>query len=138
MVKVPFNEALYERNYCGSIVCPTSRALVRDALAVWVQQQLDAGKTLADVTAYLKTFDKQDRYDVDGDGDFNEPDGFIDDFQIVHAAATRRRRPAAGDGRDLQPSLVRRTFRPAAPAGSRASTSARCARGARLDGGTAR
>ncbi len=84
-VKVPFNEALYGRNYCGSIVCPTSRALVRDALAVWVQQQLDSGKTLAEITAYLKTFDNQDRYDIDGDGNFNEPDGFIDHFQIVHA-----------------------------------------------------
>jgi len=84
-VKVPFNEALYGRNYCGSIVCPTSRALVRDALAVWVQQQLDSGKTLAEITAYLKTFDNQDRNDIDGDGNFNEPDGFIDHFQIVHA-----------------------------------------------------
>ena len=26
-----------------------------------------------------------DRYDYDGDGDFNEPDGYIDHFQIVHA-----------------------------------------------------
>jgi len=36
-VKVPFNEALYGRNYCGSIVCNTSTALVRDALAVWAK-----------------------------------------------------------------------------------------------------
>ena len=39
-VKVPFNEALYGRNYCGSIVCNTSKALVRDALAVWVDTKL--------------------------------------------------------------------------------------------------
>ena len=26
-----------------------------------------------------------DRYDYDGDGNFNEPDGYIDHFQIVHA-----------------------------------------------------
>ncbi len=44
-VKVPFNEALYGRNYCGDIVCNSTKALVRDAMAVWVQQQLDAGKT---------------------------------------------------------------------------------------------
>ena len=37
-VKVPFNEALYGRNYCGGIVCNTTKALVRDALAVWVKQ----------------------------------------------------------------------------------------------------
>ena len=34
---------------------------------------------------YLKTFDVQDRYDFDGDGDFREPDGYIDHFQVVHA-----------------------------------------------------
>ena len=39
-VKVPFNEALYGRNYCGSIVCDTSKALVRDALAMWVDAQM--------------------------------------------------------------------------------------------------
>jgi immune inhibitor A len=37
------------------------------------------------VTADLKTFDQYDRYDFDGDGNFNEPDGYIDHFQIVHA-----------------------------------------------------
>lgn len=84
-VKVPFNEATYGRNYCGSIVCATSRALVRDALAMWVEGQLDAGQTMAQIQDYLKTFDYQDRYDLDGDGNFREPDGFIDHFQIVHA-----------------------------------------------------
>ena len=39
----------------------------------------------AEVNAELATFDKWDRYDFDGDGDFNEPDGYIDHFQIVHA-----------------------------------------------------
>ena len=40
---------------------------------------------MPEIVTYLKTFDHQDRYDVDADGDFNEPDGFIDHFQIVHA-----------------------------------------------------
>jgi len=92
-VKVPFNEALYGRNYCGSIVCNTSTALVRDALAVWVKSQLDAGKKMPEIQAYLKTFDQQDRYDIDGDGNFNEPDGVIDHFQIVHAGGDE----ASGD-----------------------------------------
>ena len=35
----------------------------------------------------------QDRYDVDGDGNYEEPDGFIDHFQIVHAGGDE----AAGD-----------------------------------------
>jgi immune inhibitor A len=92
-VKVPFNEALYGRNYCGDIVCNTSKALVRDALAVWVDNQLKSGQTMEQVRAYLKTFDQQDRYDIDGDGNFDEPDGVIDHFQIVHAGGDE----AAGD-----------------------------------------
>ena len=92
-VKVPFNEALYGRNYCGDIVCNTSQALVRDAMAVWVKQQLDLGKTTAQIADYLKTFDVWDRYDLDGDGNFNEPDGYIDHMQIVHAGGDE----AAGD-----------------------------------------
>ena len=39
----------------------------------------------AEVNAELATFDKWDRYDFDGDGNFNESDGYIDHFQIVHA-----------------------------------------------------
>ena len=30
-----------------------------------------------------------DRYDFDGDGDFNEPDGYIDHFQAIHAGERR-------------------------------------------------
>ncbi len=36
---MPFNEALYGRDYCGGIVCATTKALARDAMAVWVQQR---------------------------------------------------------------------------------------------------
>jgi immune inhibitor A len=84
-VKVPFNQALYGRNYCGDIVCDSTKALVRDAMAVWVDNQMKAGQSMAQIKAYLKTFDIADRYDNDGDDNYNEPDGFIDHFQIVHA-----------------------------------------------------
>ena len=84
-VRVPFNEARYGRNYCGDIICATTWFLVRDALAFWVEQQLADGWTLQQATDYLKTFDSWDRYDHDGDGNFDEPDGYIDHFQIVHA-----------------------------------------------------
>ena len=40
--------------------------------------------------AYLAQFDVWDRYDADGDGNFNEPDGYIDHFQAVHAGTARR------------------------------------------------
>jgi immune inhibitor A len=92
-VKVPFNEALYGRNYCGDIVCNTSKALVRDAMAIWVQQQVDRGMTAREIADYLKAFDVWDRYDLDGDGNFSEPDGYIDHMQIVHAGGDE----AAGD-----------------------------------------
>ena len=39
----------------------------------------------AQINAYLAQFDVWDRYDYDGDGNFNEPDGYIDHFQSVHA-----------------------------------------------------
>ena len=84
-VKVPFNEARYGRDFCGGHVCNNTWFLVRDALAEWTQSKLDAGWTMERIQAYLKTFDHQDRYDFDGDGDFNEPDGYIDHFQVVHA-----------------------------------------------------
>ncbi len=84
-VKVPFNEARYGRDACGDIVCNNTWFLIRDALAFWTQEQLDAGMSMKQIRAYLATFDHQDRYDIDGDGNFNEPDGFIDHFQIVHA-----------------------------------------------------
>ena len=87
-VKVPFNEARYGRDYCGDITCNNTWFLIRDALAVWTQQRLDAGWTMEMVQDYLKTFDHQDRYDFDGDGDFNEPDGYIDHFQIVPVSYT--------------------------------------------------
>ena len=92
-VKVPFNEARYGRDFCGGIVCNNTWFLIRDAMSIWVKGQLDAGKTIPEIQTYLKTFDKADRYDADGDGNFDEPDGFIDHFQIVHAGGDQ----AAGD-----------------------------------------
>ena len=47
--------------------------------------QLAAGRTPAQIAAEMQSFDVWDRYDYDGDGNFNEPDGYIDHFQIVHA-----------------------------------------------------
>ena len=38
-----------------------------------------------EIKAYLAQFDKVDRYDYDSDGNFNEPDGYIDHFQAIHA-----------------------------------------------------
>ncbi|RKG66157.1 M6 family metalloprotease domain-containing protein [Corallococcus sp. CA054B] len=85
-VKVPYNAARYGNNLCGSSSCSNSVwPLISDAIKAWTNTQLAAGKTPAEIKAYLDTFDTWDRYDYDGDGNFDEPDGYIDHFQIVHA-----------------------------------------------------
>ena len=97
-VKVRYNEARYGRsgddpddangddpNVCGSNICNTSYDLVRDAANQWVADQEARGRTKAQIVEELKTFDQWDRYDFDADGNFNESDGYLDHFQIVHA-----------------------------------------------------
>jgi immune inhibitor A len=84
-VTVPFNEANYGSNYCGGIVCARTWLFVRDSLNAWYAGQIASGKTAAQVDDYLKKFDVWDRYDYDGDGNFDEPDGYIDHFQSIHA-----------------------------------------------------
>ncbi|MBB4738482.1 immune inhibitor A [Actinoplanes octamycinicus] len=97
-VKVKYNEARYGRSnddpkdangddpaVCASSNCTNVWQLVRDAVTQWYADQIAAGKTPAEVKADLATFDQYDRYDFDGDGNFNEPDGYLDHFQIVHA-----------------------------------------------------
>jgi immune inhibitor A len=83
--QVPFDTAFYGRDYCGSIVCPTTWYFVQDTAAAWYQSQIDAGMTADQIDDYLSKFDVWDRYDHDGDGDFDEADGYIDHFQAVHA-----------------------------------------------------
>ncbi|MET8977926.1 immune inhibitor A domain-containing protein [Streptomyces sp. NPDC004539] len=80
-VKVPYNEARYGTNKCDNCIWD----LVRDGLDAWVGQQRAVGRTPAQIQADTARFDQWDRYDHDGDGDFNEPDGYIDHFQIVKA-----------------------------------------------------
>ena len=58
---------------------------IDDTAEAWLQAQRDKGMTDAEIGDYLQTYDKWDRYDHDGDGDFAEPDGYIDHFQAIHA-----------------------------------------------------
>ena len=83
-VEVPYNAAHYGRDYCGSIVCAQTWAFVNDSVDTWYNEQV-ADMTPAEVNDYLAQFDVWDRYDMDGDGNFDEPDGYIDHFQSVHA-----------------------------------------------------
>lgn len=84
-VQVPYNEANYGSNYCGYFFCARTWLFVRDSVEAWYNTQLAAGKSSAEINAYLSKFDVWDRYDYDGDGNFNEPDGYIDHFQSIHA-----------------------------------------------------
>jgi immune inhibitor A len=58
---------------------------IQDSLDAWYADQLADGKTPAEIDDYLNQFDVWDRYDWDGDGNFDEADGYIDHFQSVHA-----------------------------------------------------
>ena len=90
-VQVPYNEARYGTNDCNrdgdtdddvdSIVCSTVWTFVQESANAFATQFA----TTAELNAYLAQFDVWDRYDHDGDGDFDEPDGYIDHFQAVHA-----------------------------------------------------
>ena len=87
-VQVPFNQARYGRSDgypCPTNVCSNTWALVRDAANNWYDSQIAAGRSADDIKTELQQFDVWDRYDFDNDGNFNEADGYLDHFQIVHA-----------------------------------------------------
>ncbi|MER6591701.1 immune inhibitor A domain-containing protein [Micromonospora purpureochromogenes] len=82
-VKVPYNEARYGSNAISE--ADGYWNFVKDTATSWYNAQVAAGKTQAQIKEYLAQFDIWDRYDFDGDGNFNEADGYIDHFQAVHA-----------------------------------------------------
>jgi immune inhibitor A len=57
---------------------------LKDSVNGWYNAQIAAGKAPAQINEYLSQFDKHDRYDYNGNGNFDEPDGYIDTFQSVH------------------------------------------------------
>ena len=58
---------------------------LQDSVDGWYNNMLADGMTPAEIDDYLSQYDVWDRYDWDGDGNFNEPDGYIDHFQSIHA-----------------------------------------------------
>ncbi|MHA7280918.1 immune inhibitor A domain-containing protein [Arthrobacter sp. MDT2-2] len=80
-VTVPYNSASYGETESQADMT----RFVQDAANAWYDSQVAAGKTPAEIDAYLATFDQWDRYDFDKDGDFDEADGYIDHFQAIHA-----------------------------------------------------
>ena len=86
-VSVERPESYYGANLVGGVEDPERMAeFIQDSADSWFTAQL-AGRTDAQVKAYLAQYDVWDRYDADGDGNYNEPDGYIDHFQAIHAGA---------------------------------------------------
>lgn len=79
-IKVSNNAAYYGDD-------PDSNAwyFIKDTIEGWYDEQIDSGMSDDEINDYLSNFDKRDRYDYDGDGIFDEPDGYIDTFQSVHS-----------------------------------------------------
>ncbi|MFC7492687.1 MULTISPECIES: M6 family metalloprotease domain-containing protein [unclassified Nocardioides] len=83
-VQVPHAEAFYS-DEDGFENQPEMTAFIGDSANAWYDARIGAGMTDAQIKDYLAEYDVWDRYDIDGDGDFNESDGYIDHFQAVHA-----------------------------------------------------
>ncbi|WP_243074297.1 immune inhibitor A domain-containing protein [Microbacterium sp. SS28] len=82
-VTVPGNASTYGDNAVEDF--GGAWKFIQDSGNAWYAAQKTAGKTDAQINAELASFDVWDRYDADGDGDFDEPDGYLDHFQAVHA-----------------------------------------------------
>jgi immune inhibitor A len=82
-VTVPYNGSYYGANPREDN--GGSWDFITDTVDSWYAAQVAAGKSAAEIDAYLAKFDVWDRYDFDSDGNFNEGDGYIDHFQAVHA-----------------------------------------------------
>jgi immune inhibitor A len=82
-VKVPGNASTYGDNTVEDF--GGAWQFIEDSGNAWYDAQVAAGRTPDQIKAELASFDVWDRYDYDGDGNFDEPDGYIDHFQAVHA-----------------------------------------------------
>ena len=85
-VKVPSdNEARYGSNEIAGERRPTGVAVHRRQRLTRGMPTRSRSRDQGPDPRHLSQFDKVDRYDYDGDGNFNEPDGYIDHFQDIHA-----------------------------------------------------
>ncbi|GLW71961.1 protease [Kitasatospora phosalacinea] len=86
-VTVPWNEARYGSNKGpqGGGAWTQAQEFVRDATRAWYDGEVAKGRTPADIRAELAQYDTEDRYDHDKDGNFDEPDGYLDNVVVVHA-----------------------------------------------------
>ncbi|GAA4403236.1 immune inhibitor A [Fodinibacter luteus] len=92
-VTVPGNASSYGDNAVED--AGGSWAFIADAADAWYAEAV-SGKSEDEVKDFLAKQDTWDRYDFDEDGKFNEPDGYVDHFQAVHAGEGEE----AGGGED--------------------------------------
>lgn len=84
-VTVPHNAAYYGVDWCAGTDCPDRVArFVADAMDAFVGD-FYAHDPAGDLAAHLAPYDRRDRYDADLDGEFDEPDGYIDRLVLVFA-----------------------------------------------------
>ncbi|MCJ0873003.1 immune inhibitor A domain-containing protein [Streptomyces sp. AP-93] len=85
-VKLPWNEARYGTDNCSEPgQCRTNWDMIRDATDSWYKSERTKGRTPEQIKAQLAEYDVWDRYDADHDGNFDEPDGYLDHLVVVHA-----------------------------------------------------
>ena len=84
-VKVPYNEARYGSNNSVRRLDVYWPFVAGHRATPGTTPRRPPTRRDAEIKAYLAQFDKVDRYDYDNDGNFNEPDGYIDHFQAIHA-----------------------------------------------------
>ncbi|MFD9358430.1 immune inhibitor A domain-containing protein [Streptomyces sp. NPDC060031] len=85
-VKLPWNEARYGTDNCSEPgQCRTNWDMIRDATDAWYNAERAKGRTPEQIKAQLAEYDVWDRYDADHDGNFDEPDGYLDHLVVVHA-----------------------------------------------------
>jgi immune inhibitor A len=86
-VQVDRPESFYGANTFNGQEDPERMAdFINDTADAWYAAQ-GGDADAVDIKDYLKRFDVWDRYDADHDGNYNEPDGYIDHFQAIHAGA---------------------------------------------------
>jgi immune inhibitor A len=84
-IQTPGDAATYDDDFSSPLGGNQVWYFLKDQINGWYAEQKADGKTDAEINEYLSQFDVWDRYDYDSDGNFDEPDGYIDTFQSIHA-----------------------------------------------------
>ncbi|MGE5251484.1 MAG: immune inhibitor A domain-containing protein [Bacteroidota bacterium] len=84
-IPVPGPAASYDDDFDSPLGGNQVWYFLKDQVNGWYDAQIAAGKTAEEINTYLAKFDVRDRYDYNGNDNFDEPDGYIDTFQSIHA-----------------------------------------------------